>query len=524
MRDRLFRTIGYVLVSAVLFQGSTAFALSPNDPLVSQQHHIDALNFRSVWDRETGDSSVVVAIIDSGVDTTHPDLRNNIWVNQGEIGGDGIDNDGNGYIDDIKGWDFVTNDADPSPDYSSACLNGGSCIAEGVHHGTIVAGVLAAQGNNGIGLTGVTWDAKIMSLRALDSSGIGDTIGVAEAVRYAIDNGADIINLSFVGPANDNRLHEAITDAYNAGLIVVTAVGNGDGSGNPVNLDVAPMYPVCYKNSVGDHLVVGVGSVDEFNRLSNFSNYGSKCLDLVAPGEDYIGTVVFDPAIESFNTYYDGLWNGTSLSAPIVSGVVALLKSKFPTLTNHQIIQLLYDSATDISHINPERATDLGYGLINPEGAFALAAGYSTESRLISGSTSAVYFLGSDGKRYVFPDELTYFSWFPDFSGVEQISDTELASYQLGGNVTIRPGTRLVKITSSPQVYAVASRGVLRWIETEEVATGLYGSNWAQQVRDIPDSFFFSYRIGDAIPDAQSFDIAQELINSPSINVDKGLR
>ncbi len=154
---------------------------------------------------------------------------------------------------------------------------------------------------------------------------------------------------------------------------------------------------------------------------------------------------------------------------------------------------------------------------------FPFVSHAATSGDLIKGSGSSVYYLGQDGKRYAFPTEPTYFTWYTDFSGVQTVSDPTLASYFLGGNVTIRPGTKLVKITTNPKVYAVAKGGLLRWVQTESVASALFGTDWAHQVLDIPDTFFINYRIGTPIASASDYDRTAEMSGSATINLDKGL-
>lgn len=154
---------------------------------------------------------------------------------------------------------------------------------------------------------------------------------------------------------------------------------------------------------------------------------------------------------------------------------------------------------------------------------FPFASHAAVSGDLIKGSTASVYYFGQDGKRYAFPTEQTYFTWYADFSGVQTVPDLTLASYGLGGNVTVRPGAKLVKITTNPKVYAVAKGGVLRWIQTESVAAALYGSDWAHQVLDIPDTFFINYLIGAPIISPSDYDRTAETNGSMTINLDKGL-
>ncbi|MFH1187334.1 MAG: S8 family serine peptidase [bacterium] len=221
-----------------------------NDMFYEEQWYLDKINISGVWKYTTGSSKIVVAVIDSGVDINHPDIKNNIWLNSDEKI-DGIDNDRNGYIDDINGWDFIQNSSDPRPK-----IFGNRFSEEGINHGTIVAGVIAAEGNNSIGISGISWHSKIMPLRVLDEQGNGDVTDVVEAIDYAINNGADIINLSFVGCKNDPRLKEAINRAYLKDVVVITSAGNEGFS----NLD---SQFLAYEKIYNGGVKVAVGNVDD---------------------------------------------------------------------------------------------------------------------------------------------------------------------------------------------------------------------------------------------------------------------
>lgn len=215
------------------------------------------------WDVTTGSSAVVVAVIDSGVDVNHPDLAANIWTNPGEIAGNGIDDDENGYVDDVNGWDFFINDNDPRD------ANG---------HGTHVAGTIAAAGNNAAGVTGVSWSAQIMALRFLDAWGGGTTANAIAAIEYADAMGADIINNSWGGGAYSQFLKDAI-DACNA--LVVCAAGNS-GSNN----DSIPHYPSSYSSAN----IIAVAAGDQDDNRAYFSNYGLLSVDVAAPGTNVYST------------------------------------------------------------------------------------------------------------------------------------------------------------------------------------------------------------------------------------------
>jgi subtilisin family serine protease len=222
---------------------------------------------------ETGRPEVIIAVIDSGVAFDHPDLADNIWTNPGEIPGNGRDDDGNGYVDDIHGWDFVNDDANPS-DYSRDLYGNG--------HGTHVAGIIAARGDNGRGVTGVMWHASLMPLQIFDiyeSDSYRDAViqsfNIIAAIHYAVDNGARIINCSFGGPVPSQIQQNVIAAAAAAGVLVVVAAGN-DG----LNNDLEPTYPAAYDLPN----IIAVAAVDNRDELSSYSNYGPRSVDVAAPG------------------------------------------------------------------------------------------------------------------------------------------------------------------------------------------------------------------------------------------------
>lgn len=215
------------------------------------------IDAEEAWDLNTGSTQVVVAVIDSGVDYNHPDISANIWTNTGEIASNGIDDDGNGYIDDVKGWDFVHDDNTPM---------------DVTGHGTHVAGSIAARGNNAYGITGVSWQASIMPLRFINAAGYGTTADAIQAIEYAEANGAMVINNSWGGTSYSAALKSAI-DATSA--VVVCSAGN---SGN--NLDVTPEYPAAYSSAN----IISVAATDQNDSLAAFSNYSVSLVDVAAPG------------------------------------------------------------------------------------------------------------------------------------------------------------------------------------------------------------------------------------------------
>jgi subtilisin family serine protease len=338
-------------------------SMIPSDPYFTNQWYLKRIKAAEAWDYNTKSPTIVIAIIDSGVQILHPDLKPNIWVNSGEIAGNNKDDDHDGYVDDINGWDFVNNFADPSPKFKLGFTE------SGVIHGTVVAGIAAAAGNNEEGISGITWQTKIMSLKALDDKGTGDTSAVIKALDYAVLKGANIINLSFVGFAYSRSLEEAIKRAYDAGVIVVAPAGNEQATNNGLNLDQKPIYPACYHDATGKKLVVGVAATDGVDQKANFSGYGKSCIDLAAPGISFYSTTVYAPDKSAsgkfFNQFYDGYWSGTSMAVPVISGALALIEGTNPALSSKQALDILLGTTDDISQLNLEYLGQLGTGRVN---------------------------------------------------------------------------------------------------------------------------------------------------------------
>ncbi len=271
---------------------------------------LDLVHAPEVWARNITGQGITVAVVDSGVDINHPDLNDNIWLNVGEVAGNGIDDDGNGYVDDIRGWDFVDSDNDPM-DLSD--------------HGTHVAGTIAAE-NNGFGVTGVAYNARIMPVRVLDAEGYGSWSAIAEGVRYAARNGADVINLSLGGSGFSSELATAVEYATQQGAVVVIASGNESES--------QPTFPA----NLAERWGIAVGAVNRNNQVASFSNLaGASPLSyVVAPGANVYSTT-------PNNTYSN--FNGTSMATPHVAGVAALIMSANPNLTPAQVVSLLTGTA-----------------------------------------------------------------------------------------------------------------------------------------------------------------------------------
>lgn len=343
--------------------------VAPADPLFSRQTYLSQIHAPEAWALTTGSARVVIAVLDSGMDITHPDLREEVWNNSDEVPGDGIDNDADGYIDDVNGWDFINDIPDPSPKF------GGDFLVAGIQHGTLLAGIIAARGNNGLGITGISWRSKIMPLRVLNNQGDGDVFTVVRAIDYAIKKKVDIINLSFVGDSDSSFLRTAIKRATDAGIIVVAASGNDQSEGHGIDLTQHPVYPACYDFSDN---VISVGSIDSLGQKTPFSSHGP-CIDIMAPGTDIFSTQVVKYERTGFDVFYGGGWSGSSLSTAMVSGALALIKSVNPLLTPSQASALLRKNCDTITALNPFYPDALGCGKLNVYKAVKAAIEFSQQ-------------------------------------------------------------------------------------------------------------------------------------------------
>ncbi len=311
-------TYGYGLVDAA---AGVAAAIGRTSPFPEREElgginwGLDLVNAPEAWNQGYSGEGVVIAVVDTGVDYLHNDLADNTWRNTDEIAGNGIDDDGNGYIDDTIGWDFIGRDADPYDEHG---------------HGTHVAGTAAAVGFNG-GVTGVAYESEIMAIRVLGANGSSVGTSTADGIRYAADNGADVINLSLGSESLNSAVQDAVQYATRQGAFVVMASGN-DGASRPG-------YPASFATDYG----VAVGAVDRYKTAADFSNDAGTNSDMryvVAPGVSIYSTT---PG----NSY--GYKNGTSMATPHVAGVVALMLEANPNLTHAQIRQILIDSSARLS-------------------------------------------------------------------------------------------------------------------------------------------------------------------------------
>ncbi len=337
-----------------------------NDTFLNKQWYLDSIHAREGWNITTGSRNVVVAVIDSGVDIDHPDIKDNLWVNKGEIAGNQKDDDRDGYVDDIHGWNFVKNSPDVRPIRSSSGLD------EAWIHGTVVASLIAASGNNNIGISGVAWRAQIMPLVVLGPDGYGNDAEIVDAIHYAVVHGADIINLSLVGYSFDPKLKDAIHEATSLGVLVVSAAGNSGQRLNGENLDKVPGYPACDKGASGRGALT-VTALTKRGTKADLANYGT-CVDVSAPGEDLFAARPNTNPGNPVHTVagYTGGLSGTSVAAPLVSGLAVLLKAEHPSWRGPEIAQRIIDTSDSVDALNLAYAGKLGHGRIDVARALAV--------------------------------------------------------------------------------------------------------------------------------------------------------
>ncbi|MFQ5676286.1 MAG: S8 family peptidase [bacterium] len=282
-------------------------SVTPNDPLFSDLFGMTITDAPQAWDIQTGSKSVIVGVVDTGVDYTHEDLSANMWTNPGESGANasnGVDDDGNGFVDDLRGWDFANNDNDPRDDND---------------HGSHVSGTIGAVGNNSKGVVGVNWNVSIMPLKFLGANGSGSLDGAIGAILYGVNNGAKILSNSWGGGGRSQALEDAIQFANDNGVLFIAAAGN-----DSRNNDNFPSYPANY--DVPN--VISVAATTSRDLIASFSNFGINTVHLAAPGQDILSTT-------RGNNYLR--FSGTSMATPHVSGAAALVWAQYPGLTSAQV-------------------------------------------------------------------------------------------------------------------------------------------------------------------------------------------
>ncbi|RLF58209.1 MAG: hypothetical protein DRN25_05515, partial [Thermoplasmata archaeon] len=355
------------------------------------------------WNLTTGRGDIVIAVIDTCVDYSHPDLAENIWINENEILGNSEDDDENGYVDDYYGWDFVNDDNEPLDDYG---------------HGTHCAGIIGAVGNNSIGISGVCWNCSIMPVKCLNEWGFGYLDDLIDGIYYAADNGADIISMSWGCTMYSSALEDALNYAYSKGCLLIAAAGNDN--------TCVKMYPAAYNN------VIAASATDEFDERANFSNYGY-WVDVSAPGTNILSTL-------PDATY--GNESGTSMACPHVAGIAGLILSKNAGLNQSQVSTILKSAVEPVNsakyvgtgRVNAYQAVSIGFGVAKityPSSGTSVGKGIIN----ITGDASANYsLLYGEG---LYPENWTYIGNFNGPVWNETLGTWDTSSLE-NGTYTLR--------------------------------------------------------------------------------------
>lgn len=422
-----------------------ALDITPNDPSFKEQWGLISMNMPAAWEISQGSNQVIVATIDTGIDYRHPDLASNIWQNKDEIPGNKLDDDDNGFIDDFYGVNMVNQTGDPFDD-------------EG--HGTHVAGIIAAQGNNHIGIAGVAWNTKILPCKFLDSNGSGNTSDAIACLDYVYllkKKGVNIVatNNSYGGPSSSRAFYDAIRAQADAGILFITAAGN-DGKNN----DTYNSYPANYNLPN----VISVAAVDKKGALASWSNRGSNTVHVGAPGVGILSTF---PG----NKYQ--ILEGTSMATPYVTGLAALIKAAKPTLAMAEIRNLILTSGQPTHTLNQTTITGRQIAAFGTNGLGALQCDNQVVARLLSPQKNNIVLYKGESIQvsYLFVNcEKPALENRFDISGNNNVS---LTFYDDGthGDLYASDGVFVAQFTSStPNVYqyALPDKSTLQITVSEE--------------------------------------------------------
>jgi hypothetical protein len=412
---------------------ATGDPVVPNDPDLAQQWGLARVRAPEAWVVTTGAADVVIAVLDTGADLNHPDLHARLWKNAGEVPFNGVDDDGNGYIDDVNGWRFA----------AGAGGNDDNQVRDNNGHGTHVAGIAGAATNNGVGVAGVTWAAALMPVKVLGGNGQGAYSDIAAGIVYAANNGADVINLSLGGPDPSQTLCDAVSAATAKGALVVAAAGNEGGT---------VFYPAMCPGALA------VAATDESDAAAAFSNPGAR-IDLAAPGTEIWSTWYASGL--NLSTYQAR--SGTSQAAAFVTGAAALVRSRWPALPPEGVKAQLVATVVDVER--PGKDDQTGWGRLDLAAAVAaaaspvdlrLAAGVAPPSVVAGNPLTATFHITNSGATVA--TSVTLDAMLPAAPTIDAISGSPVSCALSGPDMTcgvprLEPGAALsISVVVTPTV------------------------------------------------------------------------
>jgi subtilisin family serine protease len=479
----------------------------PDDPFFGQQWGLRNtglpgadINATAAWDLTKGSGSIVVAVIDTGIDYNHPDLQGNIWINPGEDPSNGVDDDGNGRIDDWRGWNFVAKNNDPMDD------NG---------HGTHVAGITGAVGNNGVGIAGVMWSVKLLPLKILGSGGSGTIANEILAIQYAIAKKVKVMNASFSGSNFSNAEFDALNSANSAGIIFVAAAGNGGIDGVGDDTDVTPEYPASYQ--LPNIIAVAATTVSDIKAIS--SNFGDKSVHVAAPGAGILSTYPLSLQTSGYRNL-----SGTSMSVAFVTGLAGLLYDFYPNFNLSQVRGIIIryvdilSSLQDLVRSGGRIDANKSLSSLRAPTGFSVTADaltqltiswtdnatgedrYVIERKTGGGSFIQLATLGANVQSYTdgsLTDGLSYTYRIRAFSDVPNPPST--ATVEAGSAPVEASGVAPLRAPSGLQATAVSSTGInLAWTDNSQAEDGFRierkapGGNFVQIAATGPNASSYS--------------------------------
>ncbi len=414
-------TVAVKTVDATLFPDDPGFSNDPEN--IDRQWGLHKANFPDAWGLTTGDQSVVVAVIDTGLDATHDDLEDtNI----------------------LPGFNVIT---DTNLSASRNTDDNG--------HGTLITGVIAATMDNNIGIAGGASGVSILPIKALNARGSGSSSNIAEAIVWAADHGANVINMSLggIGFSQDSTLGNAVTYAFNKDIVLVAAAGN-DVAVTGGNLDIDPVFPICNDNAI--NMIIGVTSTDVNDLKPDFANFGKACIDVSAPGKRILSTINHDPVTGALSQDSYAYASGTSLSTPFVTAQAALLKSLFPFATNKQIRDRIISTSINIDPLNLTQCAGNSCAGLLGGGRIDVAASMEEQiSRIQDGDvvrvneTGQLYYINGGKRQLITPfvNNQRFAAVSPKLVSLAELQDFPEGSYAEPVDST------LIKTPESPTIY-----------------------------------------------------------------------